>query len=123
MGDIGPLSNEFSGGNLVIDVAAKSWVKVCPEGGDEVIWFFRICIWDRVWKGVGVVGIWKKGKISVAAQEDEVPRYREYVEGKYFSKINFLIVVFARVQPLVFAQGNFSATGRNIIERRAFPGR
>ena len=113
MGDIGPLSNEFGRSYLVIDVAALTRVQVCPEGGDEVIWFKGI--WDSVWFVAGVVGIIKKGKISVAAQEDEVILYREGVESKDFSKINFLIVVIA--------QGNFSATGRNIIKRRAFPGR
>ena len=114
MGDIGPLSNEFSGGNLVIDVAASTWVQVCPEGGNEVIWVGRILDRDRI--EVGVVSIRKKGKITVAAQEDAVPRYREGVKGKDFSKINFLIVINSQAK-------YFSATGRNIIERRAFPGR
>ena len=115
MGDIGPLSNEFSRSYLVIDVAALTRVQVCPEGGDEVIWFKGI--WDSVWFVAGVVGIIKKGKISVAAQEDEVILYREGVESKDFSKINF--------RKVVIAQGNlFSASSsRNIIKRRAFPGR
>ena len=91
--NICPLSNELGTGNLIIDVATKFWVQVCPEGGNEVIWVLRI--WDRIRIIVCVILIWKKGQISVAAQEDEVLRYREGVEGKgiSISKINFLPII------------------------------
>ena len=78
MRNICPLSNELGTGNLIIDVATTRWVQVCPEGGNEVIF-------------------WKKGQISVAAQEDKVLRYREGVEGKgiFISKINFLPIIIS----------------------------
>ena len=95
MRNICPLSNELGTGNLIIDVATSKWVQVCPEGGNEVIWLVRI--WDRIRTSVVVILIWKKGQISVAAQEDKVLRYREGVEGKgiFISKINFLPIIIS----------------------------
>ena len=91
--NIGELHNEFVlgiGGNQVMNFATRgSWVQICPEGGNEVIW--GIAAWDRVRSKVCVIGIWKEGKISVTAQKDAVLWI--FVEVKDLWKINLHEVV------------------------------
>lgn len=66
-----------------------TWIQICPEGGDEVIWVART--WDRVRSKVLIILIRKKGKISVTAQKDAVLWI--FVEVKGFWKIDFPEVI------------------------------